>query len=219
MRRTHRPRPRSAAAARAACSSSYQMPDSTSFKSTGVMLSMKKPRPFLIDPRTSWRLGVWDSTGGIILIYTAIVCPYEVAFLKSGDTWIAPRFILNRAIDLFFLIDMLLQLMVMYPMEKAVAIKFNREYADKTMESLPTRRSNVEMITSHTMIARHYAYVCAPNRSHPPTCTSETSAATAFDCPFCDDSSSHQLYVVSRRLGLGSHGRRRHLDGHANGPG
>ena len=125
------------------------------------MLAMRKPRRFLIDPRTSSRLGVWDSMGGIILIYTAIVCPYEVAFLSSGDTWIEPRFILNRAIDLFFLCDMLLQLMIMYPMEKSVAIKFNREGSDRTMDNLPTRKNNVEMITSHTMIARHYGYATA----------------------------------------------------------
>ena len=118
-------------------------------------LAFKKPKRFLIDPRSSWKLGAWDGTGGIILIYTAIVTPYEVAFLPAGGTWLDGRFLFNRAIDLFFLCDMFVQLFVMYPAERLQHVELN------SMEShvpapVQFRKNQVEMISEHRKIALHY---------------------------------------------------------------
>ena len=33
---------------------------------------------WIIDPRVSKRIGYWDITAGVALIFTAIVTPYEV---------------------------------------------------------------------------------------------------------------------------------------------
>lgn len=112
---------------------------------------------FLLDPRTSSSLGYWDSAGGIILLYTALVTPYEVAFLTGDDSATAFRFILNRAIDLFFLCDMFVQLMVMYPLEKTAAVELVRDDGtDRTSSVAHTRATTVEMISSHRMIASRY---------------------------------------------------------------
>ena len=46
-----------------------------------AMLSRQKKNPFLVDPRTSKRLSYWDAFVGLLLVYTALLTPYEVAFL------------------------------------------------------------------------------------------------------------------------------------------
>ena len=68
---------------------------------------------FLIDPTKSVFLPRWDCIGGIVLIYTAIVTPYEVAFLQPSKTALSGRFILNRVIDTFFTMDLILQFFIM----------------------------------------------------------------------------------------------------------
>ena len=62
----------------------------------------------------------WDLVGAIMLAYTAIVTPYEVAFLGLSQTMLEPRFIINRFIDVFFVLDMVVQLFVMYPEDPPV---------------------------------------------------------------------------------------------------
>ena len=56
------------------------------FRSMMQQLKRKKEdQSCLIDPRSS-RLATWDLIGGVALIYTAIVCPFEVAFLDLPET-------------------------------------------------------------------------------------------------------------------------------------
>ena len=49
-------------------------------------------------------------------MYTALITPYEVAFLPQAS-FIDPLFITNRFIDLIFLIDMMLQFRLAYKSE------------------------------------------------------------------------------------------------------
>jgi hypothetical protein len=71
----------------------------------------------LIDPRTSKFLSIWDSLGGLALLYTAIATPYEVAFLEPDTNPATPRFIIDRIVDVFFALDMILQFFIMYEAE------------------------------------------------------------------------------------------------------
>ncbi len=118
-------------------------------------LSRKSHPWYLIDPRTSTRLAQWDAAGGIALCYTALVAPFEVAFLEPSSTAANPRFVVNRIIDFFFLADMVVQLFVMYPMEVAVEVD-DRKTALKKIGIIAPPKSTIEMVTSQRKIAMHY---------------------------------------------------------------
>jgi hypothetical protein len=96
----------------------------------------------IIHPRNTWWIGHWDIASFALLIYTAIVTPFEVCVLRTmpldalhtnpGQTTI---FIINRVVDIFFLMDMVLNFFLAY-----------REPA----------YSGGRWITSRTRIAWHY---------------------------------------------------------------
>ena len=51
----------------------------------------------------------WDALVGTFLLFTATFTPYEVAFMDDGDglsITIDARFVINRIVDLGFLMDM-----------------------------------------------------------------------------------------------------------------
>ena len=48
-------------------------------------------------------MGYWDQTIMLILIWTALVTPFEVSFLEPDYNWL---FVVNRVIDCIFLTDM-----------------------------------------------------------------------------------------------------------------
>jgi potassium voltage-gated channel Eag-related subfamily H protein 7 len=77
----------------------------TAAKSESAVHSTDKD-PFLfciiIDPRQTTTLR-WDALVMVLLIYTAYITPYEVAFL---ETRINVMFAINRFVDLVFLIDL-----------------------------------------------------------------------------------------------------------------
>ena len=60
---------------------------------------------FLIDPRHSKVMGAWDIIMLVALMFTAIVTPYEVTFIEEGPC-VTILFMVNRFIDLLFLMDM-----------------------------------------------------------------------------------------------------------------
>lgn len=70
----------------------------------------------LVDPRKSKWLSYWDLTTSLALIFTALVTPYEVAFLPSAFSADEPLFIINRSIDGIFALDMILQFCLMFEM-------------------------------------------------------------------------------------------------------
>ena len=72
-----------------------------------------RDRVFVIDPRGSSILSLWDFITMSALLYTALLTPFEVGFLpatSSVDMW----FIVNRVIDFIFVADMVLQFFVVY---------------------------------------------------------------------------------------------------------
>ena len=131
-------------------------PTVAAVKSIAAQLSRQKRGrgKCLIDP-SDWRLGMWDAAGGLLLIYTAIVCPFEVAFLPLPlvHDW---RFVVNRVIDAFFAADMAIQLVVMYPHEKPVQVSDQTDGMRKLAMVMNTQRTTVELVTSHRKIAYKY---------------------------------------------------------------
>ena len=80
----------------------------------------KRARPFmLIDPRYSKFAQNWDICTMMALIFTAIITPFEVAFLSSpvnwDAAWVSPLFLINRLVDIIFTIDLVLQFFLIYP--------------------------------------------------------------------------------------------------------
>lgn len=88
-------------------------------RASSLMAATRRRKPwYIIDPRRSVWMPIWDSLTTMCLIFTAIVTPFEVAFLTMPSTLALastdPLFIMNRCIDATFTLDMLLQFFVMY---------------------------------------------------------------------------------------------------------
>ncbi len=79
---------------------------------------MMKSR-FLIDPRTSRFVPVWDICMLVSLAFTMIFTPYEVGFLRASE-FDASHFVFNRIVDLCFMIDIVLTFNMVYQ-EKELA--------------------------------------------------------------------------------------------------
>ena len=75
---------------------------------------------WVIDPRKSKFLPKWDLLMVTALLFTAVVTPVEVAFLEEGQ-YITNLWIINRIVDLCFMLDIILT--------------FNRAYQDTAAES------------------------------------------------------------------------------------
>ena len=73
---------------------------------TSVHAKTKRGRGWIIDPRTNRLIAYWDLATTAALLFTALVTPYEVAFLSMPPTWATawahPLFVLNRLIDVTF---------------------------------------------------------------------------------------------------------------------
>lgn len=127
----------------------------SAMRSVNAQLSRKKKSKFLLDPKNP-ALAKWDLIGGLLLVYTALVCPFEVAFLEVPDNAANARFVINRCIDVFFAIDMVIQLFIMYPLERSMDVDPKQNSLKKTGILLNQPRTTVEMVSSHRAIALHY---------------------------------------------------------------
>ena len=67
---------------------------------------------WVIDPRRSKFIGKWDALVTLALIYTALLTPFEVAFLESNSSLTIT--VWNRFVDIVFTADMCLQFCLMY---------------------------------------------------------------------------------------------------------
>lgn len=67
-------------------------------------------RKWQIDPRTSKAMPFWDSLTSLAIVFTALVTPYEVAFLPMATSPSDTLFVLNRVLDCIFIVDMYVQL-------------------------------------------------------------------------------------------------------------
>jgi CRP-like cAMP-binding protein len=72
-----------------------------------LRLLYTKGSRFLIDPRRSRYMPVWDVLMMCALVYTATVTPYEVTFVDEGAC-VTPLFIVNRLVDVLFFADILI---------------------------------------------------------------------------------------------------------------
>ena len=77
------------------------------------ILRLEKKSPFMIDPRTSRFIPIWDNLMGIALVFTALMTPFEISFIPPNDDPRSGFWIINRILDSIFLFDMLLQFNVM----------------------------------------------------------------------------------------------------------
>jgi potassium voltage-gated channel Eag-related subfamily H protein 7 len=84
----------------------------------------------VLDPRKGYMKN-WDAVVALLLVYTAYVTPYEVAFLET--TGVNPLFVFNRFVDLCFIMDMFRM--------------FVTAYFDET---------KVYWVTGHNKIAKNY---------------------------------------------------------------
>ena len=60
---------------------------------------------YLLDPRNSRLMPIWDIVMLCCLLFTALVTPYEVTFLDEGAC-VTALFVVNRLLDCLFIIDM-----------------------------------------------------------------------------------------------------------------
>ena len=88
----------------------------TSLMDTMMMMKKSEAGPwYLIDPRHSVAMKVWDVVTCTALLFTAVITPYEVGFLPPPQSSMEVLFILNRIIDIVFLIDIGVHFILMFP--------------------------------------------------------------------------------------------------------
>ena len=62
----------------------------------------------------------WDVVTALALIFTAVVTPFEVGYLPPPASATEPLFIVNRVIDVIFIVDMVFQFLLMYRVDTTV---------------------------------------------------------------------------------------------------
>ena len=70
---------------------------------------------YIIDPRFSKTLQRWDLSTMLALLFTAAVTPVEVSFLPPPRSASEPLFLINRLVDVIFIVDLCLQFITMFP--------------------------------------------------------------------------------------------------------
>ena len=154
-----------------AAASAAKTDQKTQMESMGSMYSVFKKHTnvpwYLIDPRYSNRLAAWDGLNALALIFTALVTPFEVAFMPPERRAASVRFVLNRAIDIFFLFDMIIQLFIMYPQEKAVKVDPKKQTSSAMKEMLqPQDRPPLlyELVPHRPHLGAHLHHRHSPRR-------------------------------------------------------
>ena len=77
----------------------------------------KRGKIYVLHPEKTPILGHWDFVTSIALIYTATLTPVETSFMSpvlGPEAWKDPWFGLNRALDVIFGLDMILQFFIAY---------------------------------------------------------------------------------------------------------
>ena len=74
------------------------------------MREKQQPRTgCVLHPDRSRFLAIWDVVTAVALCYTALLTPFEVAFLPAPTTFSDPWFLVNRLLDAIFIFDLCLQ--------------------------------------------------------------------------------------------------------------
>ena len=92
----------------------------------------------MVDPRRNTSVARWELFVMFSLLFTAIITPYEVAFVEPVTDPLDPWFIVNRGVDLIFLLDCILHFFLVYPAPRSVLL-------------------GEAWVTNHRMILQHYA--------------------------------------------------------------
>lgn len=74
--------------------------------------ALDRDKRYVLRPGRSKGLVMWDAVSTLALIYTAILTPFEAAFVSPAlglASWSDPWFIINRLLDVVFFVDMILQ--------------------------------------------------------------------------------------------------------------
>ena len=74
----------------------------------------KRGRTRLIDPRTSRIMPYWDTLTAVAIVFTAFVTPFEVAYLPMPTSAADFLFVLNRLIDVVFVVDLAVTFRLIY---------------------------------------------------------------------------------------------------------
>ena len=69
---------------------------------------------WLIDPRTSSFVPMWDVISTVAILLTSALTPFEVAFLEPATSAANGLFLFNRAIDVVFMADLVVQFLLIY---------------------------------------------------------------------------------------------------------
>lgn len=104
----------------------------------------RRERMLIFRPGSSPFLNRWDLAGMVVLAYTALFTPFEVAFMPSLEdlsAWTEARFLIARLLDLYFTLDLFLQFLLAY-----------RSYRDQSGNFV----EGGIWIETHSMIAKNY---------------------------------------------------------------
>ena len=87
---------------------------------TAFLAKKIKQQRWVLHPAKNVVLGRWDTVASVALLYTATVTPFETAFIPAPIGWAEcrndPWFLANRALDIIFGVDMILQFFVAFQM-------------------------------------------------------------------------------------------------------
>lgn len=72
---------------------------------------------YILDPRSP-NMARWDLVTSLALILTIVMAPVEVGFLPAPETATDPLFIVNRLVDLVFVVDIIVSFFIMFKVEK-----------------------------------------------------------------------------------------------------
>mmetsp|Transcript_11138 Transcript_11138/g.28549 ORF Transcript_11138/g.28549 Transcript_11138/m.28549 type:complete len:790 (-) Transcript_11138:107-2476(-) len=81
---------------------------------TRQLKSMKREKQGILNPLESSFLMQWDVVTALALVYTATLTPFEVAFIESPASFFNLWFLVNRAIDIIFITDLVLQFFIAF---------------------------------------------------------------------------------------------------------
>ena len=70
----------------------------------------------------------WDIVTAVALIFTALVTPFEVGFLSPSTSAADPLWLINRLIDLVFVVDIIFQFFTMKPLGVDKAVDSGKEW-------------------------------------------------------------------------------------------
>jgi hypothetical protein len=91
------------------------------------ILELKEKQKGMVDPQGPF-MAKWDLVMMVLLLFTALVTPFEVSFLETN---LDGMFVINRLVDVGFICDMLVNFRLAFDDEEGVKIYSRRRIAQK----------------------------------------------------------------------------------------